>query len=271
VVAVNMSQRDFYQRFGFTFDPAEARRRFVNRAYNQIFDRHIAEIEKERPAFTIDLLSALEDFFGEWNEELPYFPFLVQLDSYTRRDFYLVLQVIELLWAIHPHASWEDPIVNAIIEKSEVPLGITFRSGKFYPEGDKALDEKLVSEPLARLKSLGFSAAAMPFEKALHHLLAGKGNDSVLADAITDSYEALEAMAKIITGLRERVLDDNADLFVSKLNISDEYKKILKRCVHYAHRFRHAPTEEKPRPKLTYKEAESYVYITGLFLRLATG
>jgi hypothetical protein len=119
------------------------------------------------------------------------------------------------------------------------------------------------------LKNAGYQAVAEPFEKALRHLLAGQQDVARLGDAITDSYEALEAIARMVTGTTER-LEKNIRAFVSKLRVSDEYQTILKNCANYAHRFRHSATANSPRPQISYKEAESFVYMTGLFIRLAT-
>jgi hypothetical protein len=158
--------------------------------------------------------------------------------------------------------------VNEIIEGSEAALGIRWELGKFYPR-DELLDMKLVKDPLDFLKRHGHLTVAAPFEKALRHLLAGEKNPSNLADAVTDAYEALEAMAKVVTGRQENDLSSNAELFVSKLGVSLEYQKLLRLYIEYANRFRHAPSDKKPRPSIQYKEAESFVYMTGLFLRLA--
>jgi hypothetical protein len=264
-----MSQRDFYQRFGLKFDVGEARRRFVNRVFNRILDEHVSEIAKDRPSITIDLLRAIHDDFGEGGPVKDFFPFLTNISGYTKRDFDSVLRSIELLWEIHPHASWDDSIVSNIIERAEAPLGITFRLGKFYPLADPVLDEALVVAPLRKLTSAGYQAVANPFEKALRHLIAGQQDKTRLGDAITDSYEALEAITRIVTGNSER-LEKNIRTFVSKLGVSDEYQTILKNCAHYAHRFRHSPTANLPRPQISYKEAESFVYLTGSFIRLAT-
>jgi hypothetical protein len=65
-------------------------------------------------------------------------------------------------------------------------------------------------------------------------------------------------------------LSSNAELFLSKLGVSEEYKKLLRGYIDYANRFRHAPSKTKPRPGIQYKEAESFIYMTGMFLRLAS-
>ena len=264
-----MSQNDFDERFGLKFDVGEARRRFVNRALNRIFEEHMVEIANRRPSITVDLLHAIHDDFGVDGSLRTYLPFLGAILDYTQRDFIAVLRAIELLWKIHPHYLWDDSIVNSIIEKAEAPLGITFRLGKFYPVADPVLDDALIVEPLSRLKNAGHQAVSEPLEKALRHLLAGQHDVARLGDAITASYEALEAMARIVTGTTAR-LDDNIREFVSKLGVSIEYQTILKNCASYAHRFRHSPTASRPRPQISYKETESFVYMTALFIRLAT-
>lgn len=82
-------------------------------------------------------------------------------------------------------------------------------------------------------------------------------------------YKALEAMAKIVTGRPESDLSANRELFIQRLGVSEEYKRLLKEYTDYAHRFRHAPSEKRPRPELSHAETESFVYLTGVFPRLA--
>ena len=81
--------------------------------------------------------------------------------------------------------------------------------------------------------------------------------------------EALEALAKIVTSRPDKDLSANRELFLSKVNASDEYKQLLKGYIDYANRFRHAAREGQRRPELSPKEVESFVYLTGVFIRLA--
>jgi len=59
------------------------------------------------------------------------------------------------------------------------------------------------------------------------------------------------------------------ELFIKAVNISEPYRKLLKWYIEYANDFRHAATATKPRQTISDKEAESFVYLTGVFLRLA--
>ncbi len=87
------------------------------------------------------------------------------------------------------------------------------------------------------------------------------------ADVITDMYEALEALAKKATG-KDLDLVKNTG-FIDAVKASAEYKTMLANYIGYANRFRHAAKQTTPRPTLSERETESFVYLTGLFIRLA--
>jgi hypothetical protein len=82
-------------------------------------------------------------------------------------------------------------------------------------------------------------------------------------------YEALEALAKIITGRTNKDLSANREPFVSKVKASEHYKKLLKEYIAYANEFRHAEREPGARPVPRRAEVESFMYLTGIFIRLA--
>jgi len=132
----------------------------------------------------------------------------------------------------------------------------------------KLLDEKLVNEELQWLSTQGYESVLGPFKRGLDHFLHSEQRPELLSDVITDMYEALEALAKIATG-NDRELSGNRELFISNVKASQEYKQILKGYIGYANKFRHALTGGKKRPDISRKEAESFIYLTGLFIRLA--
>ena len=90
-----------------------------------------------------------------------------------------------------------------------------------------------------------------------------------LADVVTDMYEALEGLAKIVTGKPKKDLSANAERFISEVNASQHYKTLLRNYIIYGNEFRHAEREGKPRPPLSEPEVEAFIYLTGLFIRLA--
>ena len=93
-------------------------------------------------------------------------------------------------------------------------------------------------------------------------------NPELLADTITDMYEALEALAKIVVG-NDKDLSGNQEQLISKLGVSNEYKPILKGYISLANEFRHAAEKGQAKNLPSSKEVESFIYLTGTFLRLA--
>jgi hypothetical protein len=152
---------------------------------------------------------------------------------------------------------------------SEIDLAIRWRPPFFVPAGAEELDERLVNDNLLWLREdSSFEPVLTPYEKGLRHLVHSQNRPELLKDVITDMYESLEALAKLLTG-RDSDLSANAELFIKQVKASDEYKVILKNYIDYANRFRHAARKTQPRPNLSDRETESFVYLTGLFIRLA--
>lgn len=65
-------------------------------------------------------------------------------------------------------------------------------------------------------------------------------------------------------------LSGNQEKFVSKLGLPNSYKRMLKEYIGYANQLaRHAKDSQKHPYKIPPSEAESFIYLTGLFIRLA--
>jgi len=255
----------FHQRFNIKVGLDEAQAGFVNRAYNEIFTTLLKKLqgfggpptrqEVERGVCTIlgvryDAVRPLASQIGD--------------------DFYRNLHAIE---AMHRYTVVRtcglDEIVRKILDESEIDLGIRWKDGRFLPAGAPLLDEKLVNDILGWLSERNYDNVLSPFSKGLNHFLRTLQKPEVLPDVITDMYEALEALAKIVTGHEERDLSANQELFLSKVAVSNEYRPILKSYIAYANNFRHATEPGQTKPTPSRREVESFIYLTGLFLRLA--
>jgi hypothetical protein len=81
-------------------------------------------------------------------------------------------------------------------------------------------------------------------------------------------YEALEAMAKIVSKSTDE-LSALREQFISKLQLSQSHRTMLKAYIDYGCDFQHAIEAGQTRKWPVEHEAENFVYMTGLFIRLA--
>jgi hypothetical protein len=191
------------------------------------------------------------------------------LSDHIGDDFYRNLLALETFYlSIDPYDRSElDNLIKQLISESEVELGVRWGNGRFIKSGAKLLDDKLVNDNLNWLREKRYVSVLAPYEKGLEHFLHSDKRPELLSDVITDMYEALEALSNIITGKKE--LSGKRELFISKVKASDEYKIILKEYIDYANKFRHAAEEGKKKPLISQQEVESFIYLTGIFIRLA--
>lgn len=281
MVVNNMSRKKkrdfeaFHKRFDIDVNLVESQRRFVNRVKNTIYIKFFAAME------TLDiklnefaLIMAIANQFGEKIHQE------VGISYYTKDDFHKTLQAIEILYSFveGENELSEDKsgpmmlnmMISNILSRSETELGIRWDSGHFYPSGAKELDEALVNQNLKWLRSSNLTSALAPYEKALQHFLKSKENSELLQDVITGLHESLEAVAKHVTGRKSKDLSANRELFIRNLGVSNRYSIILKEYIAYANYFRHAEDKSKSRKIPDRREVESFIYLTGIFLRLAS-
>jgi len=251
----------FHKRFDISIGTNEARRRFIHRANNAIFRGYLDYDDPEQTAY-VERLVALH-LGAEYSSHF-------FIETYVGFDFYKCLEAIEAYYFVLYESRGDEfnKDLQYIISRSEIDLGIIWKDGEFLPKGAELLDDKLVDDNLKWLRNAGHETVLQPYEKGLKHLLGATKNPDLLSDVITDMYEALEALAQLKTG-NNRDLSANRELFIANVKASDEYKIILKDYIEYANRFRHAQKTNEPRPKISEGETESFVYLTGIFIRLA--
>jgi hypothetical protein len=256
----------FHERFNIRLDVKEAKEHFLNRVENHIFLNFFgSDVDKDEKTRVV--LWQVANALGVKFERI------YDFDDYVNGDFRKCLQVLEVSYNALTKARLKEMLsylIKTILEKSEIDLGVSWENGKFVPTGAKLLDQKLVNEPLRWLSDPRYKNVYAPFAKGLSYFLEAEKHPESLPDVITDMYEALEALSKVVTG-RNKELSGNAELFIRKINASQHYKPILKKYITYACEFRHALEEGKERPTLSVSEVESFIYLTGLFIRLAIG
>lgn len=253
----------FHQRFQLPLGLEEARTRFVNRVFNQILEGLPFETAPRGQGESVvrAIVSALGRRYTLARGRT--------LSRYVNNDFLEALRAIEAFHAVAPRArvrlGW---ILATILAQSEVDLGVRWQDGKFLPTGAELLDEAAVNDPLAWLRQSGYPTVIQPFEKALQHFIAAQAKPELHSDVVTDAYEALEALAKIVTG-KNRDLSANRELFISKIRAGEFQKNLLGDYVEYGCEFRHAASGAASRPHPSRAQTEFFLYQTGIFIRLA--
>ncbi len=259
----------FHERFKIPVGLELARERFVNRVHNKVFFSFYYSLRHEREEIVTQVLTILgikKDLRQSWG-----------LDKYVGEDFLMNVQALEALFHVvgsfkHVLGSSTKEVlarqIAEIMELSEVDLGIRWEKDRFLPAGSPLLDERLINDVLGCLSPPTFKGVLTPFTKGLEHFLRSMNKPELLPDVVTDMYEAVEALAKIVTG-RDKDLSSNAEAFISKVKLSDGYKPMLKEYIAYANDIRHAGKKGQPKPSLPRKEVEGFVYQTGIFIRLA--
>jgi len=255
----------YHERFNINVNVQECRKRFINRAYNNIFNllprnHYDHELIKK-------VVSALGDYYSEKS-----------LTKYIGLDFNKALIAIETLY--NSLSEYESSysirnrnvlykLIKELFDLSEIDIGIKWENGQFLPVGAKELDKTLVNDSLKWLRKHRFNLVLIPFEKGLSHYLHSTNKPQLYADVITDMYESLEALAKLACQ-NDKDLSANRELFLSRIKATEEYKAILKEYINYANKFRHGTSKLKRKPVVNKPEVESFIYLTGLFIRLVT-
>ena len=193
-------------------------------------------------------------------------------------DFWRCLHAVEGFYSALPAGTSTggyDPVValNAAVEEtlaeSECDVGVSWKNGIFTRRGAELLDESLVNGPLRWLAEPEYETVLAALERGLTHFLEGTKDRQRFGDAVTDMYEALEAMAKVVTGKPSKDLSSLREEFIAKLRLLEIHKAMLKDYIEYGCDFRHAIEKGQKRTWPLEHEAENFIYLTGLFIRLA--
>ena len=256
----------FHQRFSIEVGLDEARQMFVNRVLNTVqaifpllnsvhYKDRKHDIMLNRVASTLGKRYAWTDIFS----------------LYCGNDFTETLRCVEALYHSLGSSSEQATLgaeVMLALYDSEVDIGVEWRNGVFWSKGAILLDQALVNEPLEWMSEPTYKSVLQPFKKALSDYLESNAKPEKLADVITDMYEALEAMAKIVTG-NDREMSGNRELFISRISLDKHYAKMLKDYIGYANEYRHAVALGQTKKPPSEHETEAFMYMTGLFIRLA--
>jgi len=187
------------------------------------------------------------------------------LDKLADSDFTKTLEVLCALYAYiridrdrEDARKWLSERVEAVLSRCTCDIGVGWKNGFFYPSGAEQLDKPLIEDVLTWLKD--YPNEEKDYRTALRSYAGG----DALADVIKNCYSATEGIARKVLG-NDKTLDNNKEALLSEIGLSDGWKRLLANYVTYAHDYRHASEE---RHEITKQEAEAYLYLTGLIIRL---
>jgi len=144
------------------------------------------------------------------------------------------------------------------LEKAALDIGIRWQDGMFVLSGEKIFDAKLVDEILDWLGS--YPKEKEDYRKALQALLERR-----YSDVMSECYNAVEGVARKLLG-NKKVLENNREALLTRIRLPQEWKAIINSLINIANEYKRHASER--RHSATPQEAESFLYLSGLLLRL---
>jgi hypothetical protein len=262
----------FNKIFGLEDDVEEEKKRFVDRVNQSIFHQ-LDTVQGDRFNYRVlfdlvcfELGVNAQDFrdrilgSGMYERHVP-----ASLRTLTQSNFKKTLLVLCILYAwleitsdTEKNREWLSGWIKNVLDRCSCDIGIRWKDGFFYPSGAEELDKFLIEETLTWLND--YPDERKDYQRALECYQASES----LTDVIKNCYSAVEGVTRKVLG-NQKNLDNNKDALLEKMDLSDGWKKILANYITYAHDYRHASEQ---RHEIKEQEAEAYLYMTGLIIRL---
>lgn len=255
--------KDFCTRFEIAVPVDEARKRFINRVVNIVFEDFMLILD-QNARYRVErfVVAELGDEY-EHNHK--------PLKAYCGNDFAKVLEALEAIYKIATGKAERgalDAKMEYLMNAAETDLGIRWRNGKFYKAGAEELDKALVNDVLTWLKQGEYGEVKTALEHGLNHFMSSVKRPELRKDVITDAYEALESMSKIVIGKDKKDLSANREKFLAAIDAPQEVRDLMKSYIDFGCEYRHG-AGAKTRPVPSDADTEMYLYLTGAFLRRA--
>jgi len=277
---------DFHKRFGKTIDPEEVKRDFVNKV-----DHYLIEPLDERDGRDYsDYNCALFDFVAiEFNQNpsdiiraynrnnfYSYGTHKPSFKTFSQNDFERTLLLIEIFYDYfsgsgrnnrYDGEQWIKRIdtVTNIALNQPISLGVSWRDGKFYPEGVEEFDEKLIEDVIKWLESK--PKISVLYKNALDHYSQSISDSVKRKDVISNAFQAVEQLTRGYLESKKSSFDNNFNALVDKLAINKEWKKIFNSYRELSKEFgRHAGSGDNFIP--SQEDTEAFLYLSGLIMRL---
>lgn len=258
----------FSERFPAQEDIATVQERFIQRINSGIF-LQLQQYQRLSYEESRYLRDAVITVLGiRYNSNLA-------LGQMVGGNFRNCLRVVETCYRYFRFANRKDLVdfistqVRSILGlcDAERDLGLEWQEDHFTRKGVPDLDGPLMEENLKWLVEKGWENVRAPLSKAFTDLRSLSGSPN---DVARDCYEAIEALAKNVTGRAGKDLSTNAELLIKELNGSAEMKSLLKAYIDYANALhRHATPDPAGRKLPKSAEVEFYLYMSTALVRFA--
>lgn len=253
--------KEFNKNFGITSSVEEEKKAFINRIEVLLEGLRTHSDNYDSIYSTICLQLGLngKKIIDENPNDSDYIPDLLDL---LPKDFLNTLKIIIAFRNYYRYDiemfTFVDESIEMILNLSNVDLGISYKSGMFFPKGEELLDKELIGYSLNSLE-------AFPNEnKDLHNALASYRADSKYG-VIENCYRCLEGLGRQILGNNKTLIDNKSEI-IKSAGLSDHWKKILGSYIDYGNEYgRHA---SEKRHDFNKSEVEAYLYTTCTFIRL---
>jgi hypothetical protein len=249
--------RDIYERLGLTSNLATERSKVNQRLYlilPKVWDK-ISETNRTDVFDDMELIlgKKIYSFFDD-----------TLIGSTLEENLAIIAILLKILKERKESAAYKllKSRLEGSINLSLVDLGIVFEKDMFIKRGTEILDKTAVLEPLQWLTN--YPTIKKYFENALQYYLTKK-----YPDAMTNAYSALESIVKTVLNSNKR-LDKLIPDLLSLLSLPKQWSAILAKYCEFAHEFstRHGKKESETKDDIAPKDAEAYIYFTGLMIRL---
>lgn len=193
---------------------------------------------------------------------------------FSSRKFESTMVLVEVLYDYYQRSNnvygsedWIEKINKVVKYALNQPtsLGVSWRDGKFYPEGIEEFDEKLISDVVKWLEKKPKIQAL--YKNALDHYSQSLTDPIKRKDVVSNSFQAVEKLTKEFLETTKESFDNNFNSLVDKLDLDKEWKKIFNSYKELSKEFgRHAGSNNNFIPK--QEDTEAFLYLSGLIIRL---
>lgn len=256
--------KEFNKNFGITSSIDEEKNAFINRI-SQFFQdlRHKVLSQNDYNSLFSTVCIQLGLNARKLIEENSFMRTHVpELDEILPKDFINTLKLISAVRKYYSNKNEMNIVIDETVESflnlSTIDLGITYKSGMFFPKGEELLDKELVGFSLNSLKT--FSNENKDLQNALDNYRTGSKYG-----VIENCYRCVEGLSRNILKNRKTLIDNKSEI-IKSIGLSEHWKRILANYIDYGNEYgRHASTK---RHDFSKQEVEAYLYTTCILIRL---